>query len=335
MNSRKRRHRRKKFPVVAVICVVLSLVIGVGTGWVAWKYTNKTKQNTEEASQSQTTGDYVYYDGKTYQYNTDLTNILFMGIDKETQVVTGNIPGTAGQADCIMVLSLNKTDQTCKVLQISRDAMTGIDIYDSSGNYYSSINAQLATQYAYGTGGTNSCWAMKKTVRELLYDLPIAGSFSVSIDGIGAFNDALGGVTLTIPEDYTAIDPVFVKGAEVTLTGSQAEAYVRSRDCDAEGSNNVRMERQTQFVSAMFSQLKEMEEAGEVSYDSLYQALEPYLATDLSLEEIKNMESYTYLPEETEYVPGEVVPGEENEEFHIDEEALQKLVIKMFYKEVK
>ena len=47
------------------------------------------------------------------------------------------------------------------------------------------------------------------------------------------------------------------------------------------------------------------------------------------------MASYTYLSDETEYVPGKVVPGEKNEEFHVDEDALQKLVLKMFYKEIK
>lgn len=330
-----RRKHKKKFPVAAVICVLVSIVVGTGAGWVAWKYMHRISEDNEEDQQPQMTGDYIYYDGKTYQYNTDLTNVLFMGIDKEEQVLTDGIPGTAGQADCIMILSLDKSDKTCKVLQISRDSMTSIDIYDSAGDYYASTDAQLATQYAYGTGGTNSCWAMKKTVRKLLYNLPIEGSFSVSIDGIAAFNDALGGVTLTVPEDYTSIDPAFEKGAKITLAGDQAESYVRGRDCDVEGSNNGRMERQVQFVSSMFTQLKEMVSDGQVSYDSLYQTLEPYLVTDLSVDQIKNMESYTYLPDETEYVPGEVVPGEKNEEFHVDEDELQKLVVKMFYKEVE
>ena len=176
---------------------------------------------------------------------------------------------------------------------------------------------------------------MKKTVKELLYGLPIEGFFSMSIEGIGTFNDALGGVTLTVPEDYTNIDPAFEQGAEITLSGSQAEKYVRSRDTNVEGSNNGRMERQVQFVSALFSQLKEMETASQISYESLYQTMEPYLVTDLSVEQIKAMASYTYLSDETEYVPGKVVPGEKNEEFHVDEDALQKLVLKMFYKEIK
>lgn len=335
MSSKKGKHK-KKLSGKAVTCVALSVVIGVGAGWMTWKYMDQSREvSGTETEQVQTTGDNVIYEGKTYEYNKNLTNILFMGIDKEAQVLTEDIPGTAGQADCIMILSLDQSDKTCRVLQISRDSMTGIDIYDSSGNYYTSIDAQLATQYAYGTGGENSCWAMKKTVKELLYNLPIDGYFSMSIEGIGTFNDALGGVTLTVPQDYTEIDSAFTQGAELTLTGAQAEKYVRSRDTNIEGSNNGRMERQVQFVSALFSQWKEMQQAGQISYESLYQTMEPYLVTDLSADQIRAMVSYTYLPDETEYVPGEVVPGEKNEEFHVDDDALQKLVLKLFYKEIK
>ena len=85
--------------------------------------------------------------------------------------------------------------------------MTDIDIYDANGNYYTSVNAQLATQYAYGNAEQSSCWAKKKTVSELLFDLPIDGYVSLNIDAISTMNDAVGGVEITIPEDYTVIDP--------------------------------------------------------------------------------------------------------------------------------
>ena len=64
---------------------------------------------------------------------------------------------------------------------------------------------------------------MKKTVSELLYGMPIAGCFSMTIEGISTLNDAIGGVSITVPEDYTDIDPAFVQGTTLTLTGEQAE----------------------------------------------------------------------------------------------------------------
>ena len=140
----------------------------------------------------------VHYKGKAYQYNQNLMNVLFLGIDRTQDLSQEDMPGDAGQSDCILVLSMDKQKKTARLLQVSRDTMTDIDTYDVSGNYVSTIQGQLALQYAYGTGGKSSCWAAKKTVSRLLYDLPIDAYFSMNLDGISAVNEAVGGVTLKL-----------------------------------------------------------------------------------------------------------------------------------------
>lgn len=57
---------------------------------------------------------------------------------------------TLGQADCIMLLCMNTEDMTGTLLNISRDSMTDIDIYDISGDFVATEKQQLALQYAYG-----------------------------------------------------------------------------------------------------------------------------------------------------------------------------------------
>lgn len=330
--------KKKIWPMV--LSLILSLVIGVGAGAFVWRYyknqqrTQSVNEPADNAENTQVTGDTIVYGGKRYQYNTDLTNILFMGVDKQEAVTLGSMPGRAGQADCIMLVSLNKTDKTARILQISRDSMTAVDIYDASGNYYTSVEAQLATQYAYGNGGQSSIWAMKKTVSELLYDMPIAGCFSMTIEGISTLNDAIGGVSITVPEDYTDIDPAFVQGTTLTLTGEQAEKYVRKRDINMEGSNSGRMQRQVQYITALLTQIKSQMSNSMDFYGTYYPLVESDVVTDLSAAELNDMASYTYLTDEVAYVPGEVVPGEVNEEYHVDEAELQKLLVKMFYKEI-
>ena len=69
---------------------------------------------------------------------------------------------------------------------------------------------------------------------------------------------------MTVPEDYTAIDPVFVQGSTITLNGELTEKYIRSRDTSVLGSNEQRMERQTQFVQALLEKVKSTEDGGEV-----------------------------------------------------------------------
>ena len=293
--------------------------------------TQDSGSSGEVISQADSSHNTIVYEGNTYEYNSNLENYLFLGVDTKEEVVLQDTPGTAGQADCIMILSMDKETREGRILQISRDSMTDVDLYDANGNYYTTINAQIATQYAYGNGKDTSCWAMKKTVSELLYGLPLDGYISLNIEGIRAMNDAVGGVTITIPEDYTFIDPAFVEGSQITLTGEQAERYVRYRDINQQGSNNGRMKRQVQYIPALISAIREQAGSSGDFYGTYQNILAPYMVTDMSVDQINRLSDYA-LSDEVAYVPGEAVPGEQNEEFVVNEEELKELLIKMFYK---
>lgn len=273
----------------------------------------------------------VTWEGKEYKYNSALTNILFLGVDKKAKVEIQDTPGTAGQADCIMLFSMNEETNECQVLQIARDSMTDIDLYDTNGNYFTTVEAQLATQYAYGNGEKSSCWAMNKTVSELLFDLPIDAYISLSIDAIGKMNDAVGGVTLTIPEDYTDIDPAFKKGATVKLNGEQAEKYVRHRDIETTGSNEGRMRRQVDYITALLSTVRGVVGQEDSYFDRYSSYLKPYMVTDMDAREIDSFASYGFDPESVWYMPGEMKAGKEHDEFYVDKDALHKEIIEKFY----
>lgn len=323
-------NKKAKFIIVAII--ILLIVCGVTAGVYCFKYFEARKYHaTGEENKSQANDNTVTYEGKEYVYNYNLKNILFLGIDNEAEIELENRPGMGGQADCIMILSMNSEDKTSTILQISRDSMTEIDIYDTQGNHYTSISAQLAAQYAYGNTATTSCWATKNTVSELLYNLPIYGYISLDIAGIPLINEYVGGVTLTMPEDYTDVDPTFTKGNTITLDGEQAERYVRYRDTNKKGSNQVRMERQVHYIPALKDKLVESLDDSEEDVEELTSIIEPYLVTDLTTEEIAQLAEYEWEVENVTYVPGEVMVGEEHEEFHINEAELQKLIIDTFY----
>lgn len=328
-----RSKNRKRAAAVGLACIFLLTTAAVTVYVVKNSGGRPAEENMQaQPAASQAETDIILYDGHKYRYNYDLENILFLGIDKKEEVTIKDTPGVAGQSDCVMVLSMDKVNKTAKILQISRDAMTDIDIYDANGNYYTTVTAQLATQYAYGNGGKSSCWASKKTVSELLFGLPLDGYISLNMDAISALNDGVGGVTLTIPEDYTNIDAAFVKGSQVTLDGAQAEHYVRYRDTAVRGSNSGRMERQVQYISALITALK-AKAGGMRNYYNMFESLlEPYLVTDLSAEQMNDLANYRFIQEETRYVPGEARAGEEHEEFYVNDENLQQLLIEMFYK---
>lgn len=318
---------------VLTVIIICLLLISISIGVICLKYFETKKyKNTDNIESSQIENNIVEYHGKKYEYNDNLINILFLGIDNDTEIQSQNTPGLGGQADCIMILSMDEETKTSKILQISRDTMADIDIYDAQGMHYTTIWAQLATQYAYGNRASTSCWAMKKKVGELLDNIPIYGYISLDIKGVSIMNDYVGGVTVTIPEDYTEIDKAFIKGKTITLNGEQAEKYVRYRNIDVRGSNSLRMKRQVQYIPALQNKMRKVLGESEQKVSEFDSLMSEYLVTDLTVEDIKGMTGYAWETENVTYLPGKIVEGKETEEFHLDDEGLKKTIIDMFYK---
>lgn len=322
---------KKSFPWHIFLLITLCIIAVVLFLYASKKMKENNNSYNGDVWPSQSITDDITYEGNTYTYNKNLLNILFLGVDKTEIVELQSTPGTAGQSDCIIILSINRETQETKMIQISRDSMTEVEIYDANGNYFTTVIAQIATQYAYGNGKDTSCWATKRAVSKLLGDLPIAGYVSINIDGIQTLTDAIGGVTINIPEDYTHIDPLFIKGETITLTGKQAERYVRYRDLYASGSNSDRMRRQTQFIPALIDTVKSKVGSLGDLYESFYQLLSPYMVTDLTADQIDELADYNLQTDEFLYVPGEIRAGEKYEEYHVDKEELQKLLLDTFY----
>ena len=273
----------------------------------------------------------IIYDGKSYRYNPNLMNILFMGLDKDGELLDQDIPGDAGQADSIMLFSLDRETKQMTILQIPRDTMTEIDLYDGNGNRYGTADRHLALQYAYGSGGDVSCWAMKTTVSEMLYELPIDGHLALDISSVFIVNDAIGGVEVTFEKDYTEIDPSFVAGTTLTLTGEQAHRFVRYRDTEEAFSNQDRMERQLQYIHGLFNSMKKFATEQQDFYDILVPVVEKYMLTDLNETQITSFVDFDLKDAEVWYLPGEWVSGETYDEYHVDDKELQKKIVETFY----
>lgn len=320
-----RKSKKKK-----VLLLILLLLVGLLVAWVL-KNLLKEPESDWDDSQSQVDIDQITYDGKQYSYNSDLTNILFLGIDNSSGIKDDNMPSEAGQSDCIILLTLDKEKKEARILQIPRDTMTEVDVYNLGGYLFTTLQAQIATQYAYHIGGESSCMATKKTVSELLYDLPIDGYLAMDYTNIATVNDIIGGVEITVPQDYTMIDPAFQEGATLTLMGEQAHDYVRWRDTNASFSNYDRMDRQVQYILAMIDTLQEYVEENGNDYSTLFSLVENNMVTNLNESQIEKLLEYDLSTESIEILPGEAQKGEIYEEFYVNEENLQKMLIETFY----
>lgn len=323
--------KKRKYVILGIITVLL--VAAAGT--LAYRMQQDKKKEKIKydgyADETQETN-YITYKGEKYKYNYDLRTVLFMGLDEEGEITEKEV-GDGGQTDSLVLFAMDTEKKTMQALSISRDTMTDIRTYDMSGEYLATERAQLALQYAYGDGGKKSCVLTREAVSNLLYEIPIHSYVALTMEGFSRIADELGGVKMTMPEDYTHIDPSFKKGETVTLNGELAEKYVRYRDTGVSGSNSERMERQSRFIEALVKQLQ-AETSGTKEAVQLYNKMKPYMVTDISEDELKKMLNYKF-EGAVEKVPGTVQKGEKYDEFVVDNEKLQEKVIKMFYKHEK
>lgn len=275
----------------------------------------------------------VTLNGKTFRKRTDLRTVLFLGID-DTQTVEaeGAVLGNQGRADSVVLFILDKTAKTTTSLLISRNTMTEVDVYKANGDLATSNVMQLNMQYAFGNSPTRGNFLMKRTVSELLYNTKIDSCVSMTMEGIAVVVDGMGGITLTLPEDFTDIDPSYTKGTTVIMDGKAAERFVRYRDTEILGSAEDRMDRQNWFVHTLFQQMKAQGNMRE-QLEKMLDAADGYIEMDLDAETIKQLASYEML-DETEKVPGTTKAGKLHDEFYVDEEALKELLVELFYEPV-
>lgn len=312
--------------VLGIFCILL-------IGATVYTVLMSRRASEEVQGEAQDTQDqFVTYNGKKYEKNPDIRMILFLGIDKESTADLGGNPGTNGQSDSINLLVLNTKEKTGQFLQISRDMIVPIDVYDVQGEKILTEEGQLALQYAYGDGKEKSCRLTKEKVEDLLYGISIPDYFALTIDGISVAADAVGGIPVTVPKDYTYLDPAFQEGARITLNGTLAETYVRGRDTGELDSNVDRMERQSQVMQSLLSQLK-TEEVQE-SYASIYQKMQPYLVTNMSFERLESLAEYE-ISDEILTLPGEVQEEDGKAAFYPEEIKTREFILKLVYKEIE
>lgn len=349
--------------ILAVLAVIIVILVNV------WRSTGRsgllqhaqensadaarTMQEAADGNTSETSGTQeaeetyelqegqIRYNGKTYQYKENLMNILCLGIDSRDGIEKEKTPGTAGQADCVILAVLDDDAKTIQLINISRDSMVPVHVYATDGSFVEDRKEQLALQYAYGNGRDWSCQLMEEAVSELFYGLPIHGYCALSMNSIADLNDAVGGVTVTVPEDLALMQPkLFTAGTTVTLKGELAYHFVHDRDYKSAdvASNNKRIARQKTYAVAFVNQLKQgMKEDFSLPV-KLYQTAEKQMVTSISLDQAvylctEYMNS-SFNTDNIYTIDGEVTMGEKYAEFLVDDDALYQLILDVFYEEV-
>ena len=286
----------------------------------------------EPASVDEGTRKTIVRDGVEYFPRQDMTVVMVLGIDQNGPVAESDSYNNHGAADMVMLLCFDEEKQVCNVLHLNRDTMVEIPVLGVNGREADSIFGQLALSHTYGSGLEDSCENTRKTISDLLYGIHIDHYVAMNMDAIAILNDAVGGVEVTVTEDFSRVDSS-IKMGKMTLTGQQSLNFVRTRQGVGNQLNLTRIQRQKEYIDGFVGAFRVKRERDENIITQAYDQVAEYLVTDCSVNVISGMiERYGgYEIGEVVTPEGENVLGEEYYEFYLNEEAFDKLILRLFY----
>ncbi len=268
---------------------------------------------------------------KTWKFAHPVQTYLFIGTDKSGNEDAEGEEYHGSMADALMLVVVDEEEKAYGILQLNRDTITEVPMLLQDGSANASAQMQLCTAHWYGKDKAASCDNTVETVSKMLGGLPIDGYYALKMDAMPLLNHEVGGVTVTLEDDMTKLDPAMKKGTTLTLTDRQAELLMQSRYTMEDDRNTQRMRRQQIFLKAFMKKIKK-QNAGDVNATvKLYDRLRPYATTDIKMNDLtallKDMQGYTdkgiITIDGTSKIGEKLHDGKKHWEFYMDEDSLE------------
>lgn len=221
--------------------------------------------------------------GNIYSYYHDFETYLIMGTDKtgaDSKVYQGSM------SDFLMLVIVDKTDNNYSFLPINRDTMSEVRLIQDDGTGAATAELQLCTAHWYGGNAGQSCANTVESISKLFGGLKIDGYYAIPMDEIPKLNHSVGGVTVTLLEDFQDIDRQMKKGETLALSDEQAYHYIHDRYGVGDEKNTSRMKRQQQYMEAFFTKAKEKAKSDKAYVNQLFRKFEQTATTNLTAKKI-------------------------------------------------
>lgn len=275
----------------------------------------------------------ITHNGKEYILKDRVETFLVLGLDKFEGSSNADSYNNDKQADFLLLFVLDNSAQKCTAIHINRDTMAEMNILGLAGQKVDTITKQIALAHTYGDGDKQSCRNTADAVSGVLHGIDVDHYISFTLDSVAFLNDLVGGVEVTVLDDFTGIDDTLIKGQKITLHGEQALKYVRTRYGLDDSSNNTRMIRQKQYLTALYEKLQSLAGADEEFIISTSTKMSEYIVSDRSVTRLQELarKLLSYELSEIKDITGKSVEGKEFMEFYPDEEATRDLIVELFY----
>ena len=320
--------KKKRNTYIGMVIIVI-LVIALA-GSLIYINSTKKKVNTKDHS-----SDYheVTYQGKKYRYNSSVISILLLGIDKTKK--DKNRATSQGQSDAMEMLLLDRSTKKLKLLTIPRDCMTPIESFDGSGESLGWDKNHINLAYAFGDDEESGCMHAMQAVSKMLYNVPISYYGAMDMDNLDALQNIVGDLKVKVPNNTLVKVEGWKKGDVITINARNVEKYVRTRNTDVAFSNETRMERQRSYFQAYYEKLKVLLKKDFNGTVSKMYSLVEHVTTNISYDNLETFGNYVldYSFDDGSYytIPGHYVSSDLYDEYTLDQTALHKQVITLYY----
>ena len=326
---RRRQDKKRLYKGLGIAAGVL--ILGIAVIGVVLGMADHYRINSDSSTDSR---EMITYKNETYVKKGNLETYLIAGIDAPGKVEKVTEYDGTGQCDVLAVIVRDRSTDQCKLLSIDRNTITAVKSLDNDGTYLDTTDIQISLAHAMGFDQQVRAENTVDAVSHLLGDQTIDGYAMVNMGAIQVVNDMVGGVTVTIEDDFSDVDPSMKKGETVTLMGEQAEKYVRSRKEISDGSNQNRMSRQSTYEEAFKPAFRNKCAENSKFPLEVYHAMEDYMTTNISAKKFCRLAILMSDENQDEKVAisGTYgLDGDEWQTFTPDEDSLQEAILELFY----
>ncbi len=326
-NTSRKMKRQKCFLFLMLLIAVIAIIIG--------SCLEMGNQAQKRGVISADVGRYktIVHQGIPYVQKAAVKTYLLMGVDQTAQSA-GIGARHSGQADLFLLWIVDHTNRRIYQLQLDRDTMTEVQVYGVLGTKTGTKVMQLCLSHSFGATLAENNQNAIDAVAGLLNNIPIDYYLTFSLEAIGVMNDALGGVTVTLQDDFSAYDPAMTAGITMRLSAAQAEIFTRFRMEVGDGSNHNRMARQRVFLSAAVQLLREQAEDQPDFIGELYDELEDLMTTNVSKSQMINdlNTAYAYAIQPVDILDGEhTIDDSGFMAFYVDDDAVMQWIVQVYF----
>mgnify|MGYP004551167707 CR=1 FL=1 len=281
----------------------------------------------------------VIYKGETYEPKGNLETYLIAGIDSPDKVEEIKEYDGTGQCDVLEVIVRDRSTDECKLLSIDRNTITAVKSLDDDGTVVGTTDIQLSLAHSMSLDHTVRAENTVDAVSTLLDGQKIDGYAMVNMSAIQTVNDLVGGVTVTVQDDFTGVDDSLKKGETVTLTGSQAEHFIRGRmTMKDDDTNQNRMARQTQYEDGFKTAFRQKCKEDNTFPLQMYHVLEDYMTTNINAKKFSRLSLLLTDGREVGRLSIDGKYGVDDSDWQTfvpDENSLEQVILTLFYEKQK